>query len=344
MFNLLYSLTKLLIYSIIFKQSCGWKNNPNFANLKRRSLMKKLFIISLLLLTISLGLFAPTTFAEDEITLVEANWPGIRAKNAVASYILDNIGYQTETTMLSDQVAHQGIADGSVDIHLGSWMPSMSETREAIEDNIEIVNTNMDEGLYTMAVPEYVWEAGVKSYSDLADYADRFNRTLYTGPVAWQSTEKMREAVNNDIYNLSDWTVQTSTQGALMARIKKAINNKEWITFIAWKPHWINYMLDIKYLKDPEGLWENPESWVDTLARKGFKADHPEVYQFFKQYQVTAKASDAWIYKIGRKSQEPDRVAKNWIKNNLAQVEDWLAGVEASNGQPAFEVLKNKIN
>ena len=306
--------------------------------------MKKLLTISLLIMIVLTGVLTAQVGAEEPIRLAECNWPGIRAKNEVANYILNNIGYETNSSMVSDPVAHQGIASGKLDIHLGSWMPSMSETREKIKDDIDVATTNMDEGLYTMAVPEYVWEAGVKSYADLNKYADKFNRTLFTGPVGWQSTKKMRTAVNKDIYNLGDWKVQTSTQGALMARIEKAINDKEWITFIAWKPHWINYMFDLKYLDDPEQLWESPESWVDTLARKGLKEEHPEVYKFFSQYKVSAEASNEWIYKIGKNSKAPDIVAENWIKNNLDTVKGWLVGVKAKNGQPAFKVLKEKIN
>jgi glycine betaine/proline transport system substrate-binding protein len=306
-------------------------------------IMKKTITLFTCLLLFTTLLVSPQISANEEITLAECNWPGIRAKNKVGAYILENIGYEVTSTMVSDQVAHQGIASGRLDIHLGSWMPSMTETRTQIEDKIDVPATNTDECMYTMAVPQYVWEAGVKSYTDLDKYAEKFDRTMYTGPIGWQSTKTMKKAVDNDIYSLGDWKVQTSTNGALMARIKKAVNNQEWIVFIGWQPHWMNHLFDIKYLKDPQGLWENPESWVDTLARKGLKEDQPEVYKFFKQYKLSTQTCSTWIYEIGQQDKDPSVVAKNWVQNNLNTVKPWLEGVKATNGKPAFEVLKENI-
>lgn len=285
-----------------------------------------------------------TTKTTEPIILAESNWPGIRAKNAISEYVLEKIGYQIESKSVADAVAHKSIASGDLDIHLGSWMPSLRETRKKIEDEVDLVTTNMDQGLYTMAVPKYVWEAGVKSYADLDKYATKFNHKMYVGPTGWASEKTMSKAIKNDIYNLGDWETKNSTQGALMAQIKKSINKKDWILFIGWKPHWINYMFDLKYLKDPENLWESPESRVDTLARQGLKKNRPQIYKFFTQFKIGAEPCNEWIYKIGREQKKPHQVAQTWVAENISTVEKWLTGVKAKNGKPAIKVLKEKLD
>ena len=104
------------------------------------------------------------------------------------------------------------------------------------------------------------------------------------------------------------------------------------------------YSYDIKYLKEPDRkIWENPESYVDTLARKGFRADYPQAYKFFQQYKIEVETGDEWIYQIGRENKKPDVVAKNWIKENMDTVETWLEGVKSVNGEDAVTTLKNNL-
>lgn len=310
--------------------------------------MKKTkLLLGILVLLISLTLFVGCTnnTKKEPLVMGEPNWPGILAKNAVATHILSNIGYEVDRKQLTDPVIHQGLADAEVDIYLGSWMPSIKELRQELgENNIDLVTTNMNDGLYTMAVPEYLWEQGVRTYSDLNKYADKFDYKMYVGEAGWEASEIMNHAIDENIYNLGKWKAITSTQSALMAQMKKAINNEEWMVFIAWKPHWMNYVFDIKYLEDPEQLWESAESWVDTLARKGLKEDYPQVYKFLEQFIPDAELSNEWIYEIGYQEKDPDNVARKWVAENMDIVAEWLAGVKSANGKKAIDVLRKNIN
>ncbi|MFW6381738.1 MAG: glycine betaine ABC transporter substrate-binding protein [Bacillota bacterium] len=306
--------------------------------------MKKAYLftlMSLLVITLMSGQVAGA--ADGTLVMGEENWPGIYAKNAVAQTILEGMGYEVEVKNVSDPIIHQSLTNGDIDFYLGSWMPAMSDTREEIEDDIELVQTNMQEGLYIMAVPDYVSEEGVTSFEDLEQYADKFDHKLYVGPTGWISLTTMEKAVDNDIYNLGDWEVITSSEPALMSQIKKSIKDEEWICFVAWKPHWMNHILDITYLKDPEGLWDSPESRVDTLARKGLKEDNPQAYKFLEQFVVDVEDNDQWIYEIGQEDKDPQDVADNWIKNNFEDVEQWLEGVETPDGEPAVEAVRASL-
>ena len=278
------------------------------------------------------------------ISFGEPDWTGIRAKNAVANQILEKIGYETETTIAADEALHHSLATDNLDVHLGSWMPSVEAILEEIENDIDIVATNMDEGIYTLGVPSYVWEAGVRSFADLADHAEKFDKTLYLGPVGWPFSEAMAEAIESDTYGLGDWEIKNSSTPAMLAQMERAVQNEEWIVTLAWRPHWMNYIMDIKYLEDPKEIWADPESWVNTLARTGLENDHPQVYKFLEQFKVDVEDNDMWIYEIGQEERDAEKVASEWIANNLSTVAEWLRGVKAANGEPAIEVLKNNLN
>ncbi|MFO7815576.1 MAG: glycine betaine ABC transporter substrate-binding protein [Halanaerobiales bacterium] len=306
--------------------------------------MKKylVFILSLLIL---IGVFSGTGIAQSDepIVLGEGDWPGFRAKNSVIEYILENIGYEVERTSARDPILHQALTQGDVDVHVGSWLPQNNDLRRKYKGELNYVTQNMTEGVYIMAVPRYVWEAGVKSHADLDQYADKFDRKLYVGPAGWASDKKMNEAIENDIYGLGDWEAINSSQSALMAQIEKSIDEKEWICFVGWQPHWMNEVYDMEYLEDPQRLWESPYSWVDTLTRKGFEKDYPEVYRFLQQFRVDIDDNNKWIYEIGFNERDEKEVAEEWVKKNILEVRRWLSLVDTPEGEPAFQVLKENI-
>ncbi len=306
--------------------------------------MKKSLLI-VLSVALLVGLFSGTGIAQTDepIVLGEPDWPGIRAKNSVVEYILENIGYEVDRKSASDPILHEGLTQGDVDVHIGSWLPQNNDLRMKYKGEINYVTQNMTEGIYTMAVPKYVWDAGVKSHADLQKYADKFDRKLYLGPTGWASYDLMKGAIADDVYGLGDWEAVNSSQSALMAQIEKSIEDKEWIVFVGWQPHWMNSVYDIKYLEDPQRLWESPYSWVDTLTRQGFEKDYPEVYRFLQQFKVDIEDNNDWIYEIGFNEKEDMQVAEEWVKNNILVVRRWLSLVETPEGENAYQVLRENI-
>jgi len=302
-----------------------------------------IFILSFVLLV---GLLSGSVLAQSEepIMFGEGDWPGIRAKNSVVEFILENIGYEVERTTARDPIIHQGLTQGDIDVFIGSWMPQIMDMRNKYKDEINYVTQNMTEGLYTMAVPQYVYEAGVKSHADLQKHADKFEKKMYVGPAGWASSKKMNKAIDEDIYGLGDWTAINSSQSALMAQVDKSINEEEWIVFVGWRPHWMNAEYNLKYLEDPDRLWESPYSWVDTLTRKGFKEDYPQVYRFLQQFRVDVEDNDQWIYEIGYNERDEMEVAEEWVKNNILEVRRWLSMVETPAGEDAYQTLVNNLN
>ena len=284
-----------------------------------------------------------TANAQEEIIVGEANWPGIRAKNAVFQTIVENIGYEVDSTSGADVMIQQGVARGDIDVHLDVWMPVREQEIEAIRDQIEIVATNMDEGIYTLAVLDHTSKEGITSHADLNEHADKFDHTIYVGEPGWSAYGIMETAVEDDIYNLGDWELQTSSEPAMMSAVERAHENEDWIVFAGWRPHWMDHTFDITFLDDPNNLWKSPEDRAITIARLDFAKDHPEIHQFLTQFKIDVEYNSQWIYEIGRKERDPDQMAKDWITNNWNIVEKWLEGVESSNGKPAFEVLRKNL-
>jgi len=199
---------------------------------------------------------------------------------------------------------------------------------------------DLDETTYKIAVPEFVWNAGVKSLADLNKHADKFNHVIVGIEPGNEGNQIMIDAIENNTYNLKDWELMESSTTAMMVAVGKAIRDNQWIAFLGWEPHWMNLEYDIKYLDDPEKIWGEGEV-VYTIARSGFKEEMPNVYGLLKQIKVTPNMQNDWIYEYGKKERDPDEVAIEWIKNNLDIVDQWVYEVESINGERARDVIRS---
>ncbi len=123
---------------------------------------------------------------------------------------------------------------------------------------IEAVAVNLEGTKYTLAVPAYTYEAGLKDYADIAKFRDSLDEKIYGIEPGNVGNELMQNAIDDGTYGLDDWQVAASSVTGMMSQVASDIRNGQWIAFLGWEPHWMNVDFDIRYLKDPENLWVMP--------------------------------------------------------------------------------------
>lgn len=302
-------------------------------------------VFALLLTGVSMVLSPAEASAEDTVNFGYVEWPGVTVKTAVASRILEDIGYETESNSYMQQVLFQGMEAGDVDAFLGTWLPTMEVNYREYQESgaVEEVVTNLEKVLYATAVPEYVYDAGVTSMADLHEHADKFESTIYGLEPGNDGNIIIQDAIDNGTYNLDDWTMMESSTAGMLAEVDRATSQEEWIAFNGWEPHWMNLAYDIKYLDDPENIWGEDDK-VITVARSGFDEEQPNVYKFLEQFVLDSEIQNEWIYEYGHEERDPEDVAEEWIGNNMDLVVEFLDGVESADGQPAAEVIQEVYN
>ncbi len=311
--------------------------------------MKKEIISILLVLVMGLsvvGVATPKAQAADQkIDFGYVQWPGVTIKTHVAMKIAEYLGYEAEMTSGSQAVVFKGLDSGDLDAFLGNWMPTMKIHYDKYHGKgaVHNVRVNLHEVVYRTAVPEYVWEAGVKSLADLNEHADKFDKTIYGIEPGNEGNLIIKDAIDNNIYNLGEWKLRPSSTGGMLTTVKRAVNREEWIAFNGWKPHYMNVLFDLKYLDDPEGIWGEGER-VYTVARNGFEDENPNFYHFLEQFKVTAPVQNQWINSYKNEGMDPEDVAEEWIANNLKVIDQWVYGVESTDGRMARKVIREKIN
>ena len=301
--------------------------------------------ITLLVLGVVLLVGIHQASAASKIRFGYVDWPGVTVKTTVASKILEFLGYDTDMKSLAVPVVFKGISSGDLDVFLGGWLPTMKSIAEKYfkDGSIVPVTINLDETIYTLAVPKYAWDAGCKSHADLAKFADKFDKKIVGIEPGNDGNQIVLDMINNNTYGLKGWKLIEASTEAMMIAVGAAFKREEWVCWLGWSPHWMNLAYDVKYLEDPEHLWGSDPEVVKTLARSGFEKENPNPYLFFRQLRVTPEIQGYWIDQYSRQKKNAEAVALDWIKGNLGIVDQWVYGVTAADGSRGRDALRRAL-
>ncbi|WP_430495223.1 glycine betaine ABC transporter substrate-binding protein [Rossellomorea marisflavi] len=131
--------------------------------------------------------------------------------------------------------------------------------------------------------------------------------------------------------NLKDYKLVESSSAAMAAELDKAIKNEDPIIVTGWTPHWMFAKYDLKYLKDPKGVYGDAEK-IETFARKGLKEDQPSAYTVLDQFSWTNDDIGEVMVDI-QEGTDPAEAANKWVKDNKDKVDEWTKGADKVSGE-----------
>lgn len=318
--------------------------------------MNKLFTVrrftardaSALLLAGALALGGPLARAEDEacatVKLADPGWTDIAVTNGVAAFLLEGLGYTVKIDTLSVPITYGGLRDGQVDAFLGNWMPAQQGFHDQFIASKQVTQLakNLQGTEFTLAVPTYVWNAGVKTFADLDRHADQFNRKVYgigSGAPANLSIQKM---ITGDEFGLGDWKLVESSEQAMLAEVGRAVKRERWVVFLGWTPHPMNVKVDMKYLTGGEKYFGSTGS-VFTVTRNGYSEQCPNSGKLLANLSFDLTMENAIMAEVLEKNVKNPDAVKAWIKANPQRLDQWLAGVKTRDGGDALAAVKAKL-
>ncbi|OFK18232.1 glycine/betaine ABC transporter substrate-binding protein [Aerococcus sp. HMSC072A12] len=290
--------------------------------------MKKIIlgIVAVLGLVLSLGspgAFRSSLFSGggssngESITLSYVEWDTEVASTNIIAEVLRREGYDVTITPLDNAIMWSAVATGEADGMVGAWLPQTHGPQfEQYGDQMEDLGPNLEGAKISMVVPEYM---DVNSIEDLSNEAGSVITGIEPGAGVVAATE---DAVAQ-YPNLADWTVETSSSGAMTTALGQAISNEDEIVVTGWSPHWKFQAYDLKYLEDPKGVYGGEET-INTMVRQGFKEDHPRAYQILDQFNWSLDDMESVMLEISN-GKDPQQAAIEWIDANPDKVEEWLA-------------------
>ena len=131
-------------------------------------------LAALLVLALSIPAFAKA----EPIRFGVPPWPGVTVKTEVVCQILEAMGHETTQLEVGPPIIYKGLTTGEVDAYVAAWLPQQTEMFAPLKaaGEIEVVATNLDEARTGLAVPVYVFDAGVTSIADLDRHAEQFDK------------------------------------------------------------------------------------------------------------------------------------------------------------------------
>ncbi|HSH48969.1 MAG TPA: glycine betaine ABC transporter substrate-binding protein, partial [Halomonas sp.] len=234
--------------------------------------------LRLTLTGMALGLSAGAALADgnscQRVHFAEVGWTDITATTALTAEVLEAIGYETRSDTVSVPIAYSGMQHGDFDVFLGNWMPTMASISNPYVERgqVERLDANLVGAKYTLAVPQYVYDAGVTSLADLAEHSERFGSNIHGIEAGNDGNQMIQQIIDDDAFGLGDWKLVDSSEAGMLAELKARTPDAQWMVFLGWEPHPMNTSFDIAYLEGADEYF-GPDlggATVYTNTRAGF--------------------------------------------------------------------------
>ncbi|HVI91178.1 MAG TPA: choline ABC transporter substrate-binding protein [Dongiaceae bacterium] len=279
------------------------------------------------------------------IHVAELGWSDLAFTTAVAQVLSEGLGYRFKSDLLGLDVVYQALKIGKLDVFMGNWRPVQNEQFKTYfaEGSVEVLGPNLLGAKYTVAVPTYVADAGVKSFADLAKYGDKFDHKIYG--IEPGSNQPLIDAVNQNKFDLGKWKVVESSEQGMLTQLDKAYHKQKWIAFLGWEPHSMNVDYSITYLKDGDDIFgaNYGGSDVYTLSRKGYAQQCANAAKLFQNLRFNVDVENHGIQAMLKQGKSGPQAATEMMRQNPDLVKSWLAGVTTIDGQDGLAAINRKI-
>jgi glycine betaine/proline transport system substrate-binding protein len=277
------------------------------------------------------------------VRLSDIGWTDVTATTAIFSALLHHLGYRTQITVLSVPVTYASLKNGDLDVFLGNWMPSMEGDRHGYvaEGSVEVIRHNLTGAKYTLAVPAYTYDAGLRTFADIERYAPQLNSSIYGIEPGNDGNRLVLTMLRQNLFALGGFKLVESSEQGMLAEVERAFNAHAPIVFLAWDPHPMNMRFDLRYLSGGDAVFgpNYGEAHVDTNTRAGYSRACPNLGRLLRNLSFTTQQEDHVMVDILEHHLSPEAAAERWLKANPSVVAGWLAGVSTFDGRPALSAM-----
>ena len=281
---------------------------------------KNLIISSLFIVLLAIASFSCKNGSkkdqQEEIVIYSGNWAETIAMTKVTELALEDVGIPTKMILIEPGPIYASLAKGDGDIFLESWLPQThADYWEKYGEQLDKAGISFDYASTGLVVPEYV---GINSITELNEYKEKFDGRIIgigSGAGIHKDTERAIEEYNLDYQQI------TSSGPAMMASLKKAVTQDQWVVITGWKPHYKWAMYDLKYLEDPKDVYPIEKAYI--LTRKGFTKEKPGFKEFLGNFYLEEQVL-ADLMMTFEKMDDEDQAAQKWYKEHKKLIQSWM--------------------
>jgi glycine betaine/proline transport system substrate-binding protein len=274
----------------------------------------------------------------------DVGWTDITATTAAASEVLRGLGYEPETEILSVPVTYASLKNEDIDVFLGNWMPTMeADIRPYLEDqSVETVGVNLEGAKYTLAVPSYLAEQGLKDFADIAKFFEPLDGKIYGIEPGNDGNRLILQMIEENTFGLGDFELVESSEQGMLSQVARATQAQEPIVFLGWEPHPMNANFQLTYLSGGDDIF-GPNfggATVHTNVRAGYLEACPNVGQLLRNLTFTLAMENEIMGAILDSGETPEAAASAWLKANPQALDGWLQGVKTIDDGDGLAAVK----
>lgn len=272
-----------------------------------------------------------------KVRFADVGWSDIAATTGLASVVLQALGYQPSVTVASVPIAFAGMKGKQLDAFLGYWNPSMTPLMEPFvkAGQIQVFERpNLVGAKYTLAVPDYLYEAGLQSFKDLPKFQQALGGKILGIEPGNDGNALIADMIKKNQYGLKDFKLVESSEAGMLAEVQRAARGQKPVVFLGWEPHPMNVQVKMKYLSGGDEVFgpNYGEAKVYTAVSAGYEARCPNVATFLRNLQFSTAMENEVMLAILNKA-KPEKAARDWLSKNPQAVEPWLKGVRTFKGE-----------
>jgi glycine betaine/proline transport system substrate-binding protein len=283
----------------------------------------------------------------EAVRFSDVGWTDITATTAMASVVLEALGYRPDVTVLSVPVTYASLKNKDIDVFLGNWMPTMeADVKPYREDGtVETVTTNLEGAKYTLAVPKYLYDQGLQSFADIAKFKDQLEGTIYGIEPGNDGNRLILDMIEKDMFGLKGFELKESSEQGMLAQVARAVERQEPIVFLGWEPHPMNANFELAYLSGGDEVF-GPNyggATVHTNVRQGYLMECPNVGRLLKNMTFSLPQENEVMGAILNDGKEPQAAARDWLKAHPEVLDAWLKGVTTFDGQEGLAAVRSAL-
>jgi glycine betaine/proline transport system substrate-binding protein len=297
------------------------------------------------------ALSGPIAWADDAscktVRFADVGWSDIAATTGMASVVLEGLGYKPTVTIASIPIAFAGMKKKQIDVFLGYWNPSMTPQIEPFvkAGDIKVLDTpNLVGAKYTLAVPTYLYDKGLKTFADIAKFEKDLGGKIYGIEPGNDGNALIAGMIKDNKFGLKSFKMVGSSEAGMLIEAQRAIKDQKAIVFLGWEPHPMNVQMKMSYLAGGDDIFgpNLGEAKVYTAIPPSYEKKCPNVYAFLKNLQFTTDIENQVMGPILKKV-KPNVAAKDFLKKNPGTLDKWLAGVKTLDGKDGLAAVQTSL-
>lgn len=292
-------------------------------------------VLGLIALCLAGALLVPAHARAETVTIALEEWSSeIASGNVVKAVLQKYLGIKCKLKRMSVTDQYAALANGSVDVMLGAWLPSQGTYYDQHKDLVDDMGPNLEGARMGLVVPQVssTWLMSedaqhtepymvIDGIVELNDHYDDFGGKI----IGIEQDSGMMKIMRDKLmptYGLEDFELVVGNEEIITTALASAIKKKEWIVILGWTPHWKFGRWKLKFLDDPKKIWPALIS-IHTLARKGLKEEMPKVYGVLDKFRWTPEEMEQLLVWNEMKDAPYDN-ALRWMNYNQERVNSWV--------------------